>query len=88
MALLNRLDQNIQSSVYANTFNENPTNLLRFDPLLSRIEAAAYTGFEPGTFATWDYTKRYDLQPVRFPNATRYRLSTLNSFADMFVNPE
>ncbi len=87
-ALLNRLDLAVQSSSYAEENNKKHASLYRFDPLLNRIEAAAYTGFEPGTLATWDYKKRYDLQPIRYANAVRYRLSSLNSFADMFVNPE
>jgi len=88
LALLNRLDNAVRSSIYADTFNTDLNNLLRFDPLLTRVEAAAYTGFEPGTLATWDYTKRYDLQPIRCPNAVRYRLSSINRFADSFIAPE
>lgn len=59
----------------------------RFDPLLNRIEAYAYTGFKPGTLAVWDSTKAYDLQPIKFGNAVRYRLSSLNRFADDRIKP-
>ena len=59
----------------------------RFDPLLSRVEAYAYTGFKPGTLAVWDSTGAYDLQPIKFGNAVRYRLSSLNRFADERIRP-
>lgn len=60
----------------------------RFDPLLDRTEAWAYTGFTPGTYAVWDCLKRYDLKPIRFKKAVRYRLSTLNRFADDKISAE
>jgi hypothetical protein len=59
----------------------------RFDPLLNRTEAWAYTGFKPGTLAVWDSTGMYDLQPIKFSNAVRYRLSSLNKFADSRTKP-
>lgn len=88
LTLLNRLDRSIQSSDYNKEKQACPHCVCRFDPLLTRVEAAAYTGFEPGTLATWDYNKRYDLQPVRYVNAVRYRLSSINRFADLQVNPD
>lgn len=59
----------------------------RFDPLLSRPEAWAYTGFKPGTLAVWDSTRSHDLQPIKFANAVRYRLSSLNRLADERIRP-
>lgn len=59
----------------------------RFDPLLNRMEAWAYTGFKPGTLAVWDSTRSYDLQPIKFANAVRYRLSSLNRLADDRIRP-
>lgn len=59
----------------------------RFDPLLNRPEAWAYTGFKPGTLAVWDSTRSYDLQPIKFANAVRYRLSSLNRLADDRIRP-
>ena len=88
LSLLNRLDRSIQSSDYNKEKQSCSHCSCRFDPLLTRVEAAAYTGFEPGTLATWDYTKRYDLQPIRYVNAVRYRLSSINRFADLQVNPD
>ncbi len=64
-----------------------PTCLYRFDPLLTRVEAWAYTGFKPGTLAVWDCQRTYDLQPVKFGNTVRYRLSSLNRFADERIRP-
>lgn len=64
-----------------------PSCPYRFDPLLDRIEAWAYTGFKPGTLAVWDSTGAYDLQPIKFGNAVRYRLSSLNRFADERIRP-
>jgi hypothetical protein len=88
LSLLNRLDRSIKSSDYNKETQCCPHCSCRFDPLLTRVEAAAYTGFEPGTLATWDYTKRYDLQPIRYVNAVRYRLSSINRFADLQINPD
>lgn len=59
----------------------------RFDPLLNRPEAWAYTGFKPGTLAVWDSTRSHDLQPIKFANAVRYRLSSLNRLADERIRP-
>lgn len=59
----------------------------RFDPLLNRVEAWAYTGFKPGTLAVWDSTRSHDLQPIKFANAVRYRLSSLNRLADERIRP-
>ncbi|HTN46364.1 MAG TPA: hypothetical protein VL098_08465 [Flavipsychrobacter sp.] len=59
----------------------------RFDPLLNREEAWAYTGFKPGTLAVWDCTRSHDLQPIKFANAVRYRLSSLNRLADARIRP-
>ncbi|WP_205529397.1 hypothetical protein [Taibaiella koreensis] len=88
LSLLSRLDRSIQSSDYNKEKQACLHCPCRFDPLLTRVEAAAYTGFEPGTLATWDYTKRYDLQPIRYVNAVRYRLSSINRFADLQINPD
>lgn len=59
----------------------------RFDPLLNRQEAWAYTGFKPGTLAVWDSTRSHDLQPIKFANVVRYRLSSLNRLADERIRP-
>ncbi|MBK8227481.1 MAG: DNA-binding protein [Flavobacteriales bacterium] len=55
--------------------------------MLDRYEASAFTGFKPGTLAVWDSTKAYDLEPIKFGNAVRYRLSSLNRFADERIRP-
>lgn len=64
-----------------------PNCIYRFDPLLDRTEMWAYTGFTPSTIATWDCNKTYDLQPIKFRNAVRYRLSSANRFVDARQRP-
>lgn len=85
--LLNRLNEAAQSALPVTGQGCNESCIYRFDPLLDRVEAWAYTGFKPATLATWDCNKTYDLQPIKFGNAVRYRLSSLNRFADTRIRP-
>lgn len=57
-------------------------NLLEenFEPLLDRKSAAKYLAVSPGTLATWDSTKRYNLNPIKIGRAVRYRRSDLDRF--------
>lgn len=88
LGFLNRINKAAQSGISAGAEGCCAHCRYRFDPMLNRIEAWAYTGFKPGTFAVWDCTKKYDLQPIRIGNAVRYRLSSLNSFGDNHLRPE
>lgn len=85
--LMNRLNEAAQSALPAGGQGCHPGCLYCFDPLLDRTDAWAYTGFKPGTLATWDCNKTYDLQPIKFGNAVRYRLSSLNRFAEARQRP-
>ncbi len=87
--LLNRINTATQSSALYRPENLCPhCQSFRFDPMMDRIEAWAYTSFKPGTLAVWDCKKTYDLQPIKFGNAVRYRLSSLNRFVDERLKPE
>ncbi len=57
-------------------------NLLEenFEPLLDRKSAARYLSVAPGTLATWDSTKRHNLNPIKIGRAVRYRRSDLDRF--------
>ena len=87
LSIFNRISQSVRTGQPAN----EPCNCAqcpyRFDPLLNREEAWAYTGFKPGTLAVWDCTRSHDLQPIKFANAVRYRLSSLNRLADERIRP-
>ena len=86
--LLNRIDRAIKSSDVLHTANRCPhCQYYRFDPMLNREEASAYTGFAKGSLATFDSTKRYNLYPLKFDNAVRYHLSSLNRFGDEHLRP-
>ncbi len=87
-AFLTRLNKAAQIALPAGNEGCCPHYSYRFDPVLNRMEAWAYTCFKPVTLAVWDCNKRYDLQPVRFGNAMRYRLSSLNRFIDERLKPE
>lgn len=88
LGLLNRVNKVAQSGIQFNNEGCCPTCQNRFDPMLDRVEAWAYTGFQPGTFAVWDCKGKYNLRPMRIGNAVRYRLSTLNKFGDQHLKPE
>lgn len=85
--LLNRLNDAAQAPLNGTSQGCCPNCIYRFDPLLDRTELWAYTGFTPTTLATWDCRKTYDLQPIRFKNAVRYRLSSANRFIDARQHP-
>jgi len=52
------------------------------DDLLSRKEAARYLKLSPGTLATWDSTKRHNLNPIKIGYQVRYRRSDLDKFLE------
>jgi hypothetical protein len=85
--LLTRLNDAAQSALPVSGQGCCENCIYRFDPLLDRTEAWAYTSFKPGTLATWDCNKTYNLRPIKFGNAVRYRLSSLNRFADARQRP-
>lgn len=85
--LLERLNKAAQSPLLAAAQGCCPGCRYRFDPLLDRTELWAYTGFTPSTLATWDSRKTYDLQPIKFRNTVRYRLSSANRFIDARQRP-
>lgn len=87
LAFLNRINRAAASSLPCSTEGCCANCIYRFDPMLDRIEAWAYTGFTPGTLAVWDCNKTYDLQPIKFKNAVRYRLSSLNRLGDERLKP-
>ncbi len=60
----------------------------RDDPLLSRKEAARYTGRSPGTLAVIDCNKTYDLQPVKIRGRVFYLKSVLDQFLSKDLLPE
>jgi hypothetical protein len=82
MQLLNRINLGIQHGVTTGNQACGPSCPFRFDPVLNRIEAWAYTGFTPGSLAVFDCKGKYDLRPIKFDNAVRYRLSRLNEVCD------
>lgn len=82
LQLLTRLNEAAGSPVTAGGQGCCANCIYRFDPLLDRTELWAYTGFSPKSLATWDCKKTYDLQPIKFKNAVRYRLSSANRFID------
>jgi len=85
---LTRIDRAIMASMAMGNVERCPEcRCYRFDPLFNREEAAAYTGFSKGSLATFDCTKRYNLHPVKFDNAVRYHLSSLNRFVDDHMRP-
>jgi len=88
LSLLNRINAAVRTALPGEEKGCCVNCPYRFDPMLSRVEAWAYTGFKPGTLAVWDCNRRYDLQPIKFGNAVRYRLSSLNRFADERMRPE
>lgn len=49
-------------------------------PLLSRREAAAYLGLEPGTLTNWASTRRYTLPFVKVGRLVKYRKADLDEF--------
>lgn len=69
--LLNRLNDAAQSALPVANKGCCPNCIYRFDPMLDRTEAWAYTSFKPNTLATWDCNKTYDLQPIKFRNVVR-----------------
>lgn len=63
------------------------SKIMNDDPLLNRVEAAAYIGLRnPNTLAVWDCTKRHDLQPVKIGTAVRYRKSSLDKYIESRMN--
>jgi excisionase family DNA binding protein len=52
----------------------------KYDPLLSRKEAAEYLGVNERTLANWKCTKRYPLPTVKVGRLVKYRLSALDKF--------
>ena len=56
------------------------------EPLLSRKQAAAYLNISITTLAVWDYTKRYNLEPIKIGKCVRYRRSSLDRFIDEQIN--
>lgn len=52
------------------------------DDLLTRKEAARYLKLSPGTLATWDSTKRHDLNPIKIGYTVRYRRRDLDKFLE------
>lgn len=61
------------------------------EPLMNRVEAAAYLGVTVGTLAVWDSTQRYDLRPIKIGRrCVRYRRSELDRFLEEYmpIRPE
>ncbi len=88
MSVLNRIDRAVKASALHQPEDFCPhCSRYRFDPMLDRKEAWAYTSFKPGTLAVWDSKKTYDLEPIKFKNVVRYRLSSLNKLGDARMKP-
>jgi len=67
------------------TFNDNVDSFIGKDPryiLLTRAEAAKYTGLNPSTLAVW---KRDRIPYVNVGKLTRYRLSDLNAYIERSI---
>lgn len=53
-----------------------------------RVEAASYIDSTPGSLATIDSTKQYDLKPFKKTNGkVYYHRSVLDEFADLDLRP-
>lgn len=56
------------------------------EPLMSRAEAAHYLGFKASTLSKWDYTKRYNLRPIKVGRrSVRYRRADLDKFLEEYM---
>lgn len=57
-------------------------------PVVGRKKAAKYLRRAPGTLATWDCTKEYDLKPIKIgTRAVRYRISVLTRILEDETRP-
>ena len=55
----------------------------KWDPLLSRTEAAQLLGVKVGTLEVWASTRRYELPFVKVGRLVKYRLSDLQAFVEL-----
>jgi excisionase family DNA binding protein len=55
-------------------------SLLKLEPLLTPIEAAAILQISVGTLAVWRATKRYPLAYIKVGRSVRYRKSAVEEF--------